>query len=240
MENPGGRVVFTHKAHSTPGGAYGDVACAVCHHELKISPASPEAGAQPAVMLCTDCHGTTDIAGFIASHQAKYEAKGGDASCISCHHARFAGYAEGWNHEEHKDYTGDDCQACHHEERYTAPSGKSMTIKPQKCANCHTAKPNPLASTTLKDAVHPKCNECHSDWFDDKLAGCAKCHDQRSLQKEFAQGKLDKKFSSCASCHGEMPGSMDAFHNSCMGCHDKVGKGPGKKAPCAQCHLPPR
>lgn len=33
-----------------------------------------------------------------------------------------------------------------------------------------------------------------------------------------------------------IPGRMDAFHGQCMGCHEKLGKGPFGKDKCAQCH----
>ena len=34
-----------------------------------------------------------------------------------------------------------------------------------------------------------------------------------------------------------VPGRMEANHKLCMDCHDGGKKGPGKKAPCTQCHL---
>ncbi|MBO4684168.1 MAG: cytochrome C, partial [Desulfovibrio sp.] len=46
----------------------------------------------------------------------------------------------------------------------------------------------------------------------------------------------------CAGCHDRepaklVPGRMEANHKLCMDCHDGGKKGPGKKAPCTQCHL---
>lgn len=239
MENPGGRIVFTHKAHSTPGGAYGDNNCAVCHHELNISSKRFGEYALSGIAKCTACHGAAENPNFIASHQTYYQSLGGDAACLPCHHVRMGGYAAGWNHGEHKDdYAGGDCETCHHPERYTSPSGKTTTIKKQKCSNCHSAKPNPLASTSLKDAAHAKCSQCHSDLFEEKTKGCATCHTQISLSDDLARGVLDKNFPACASCHEAIPGAIDAFHGQCMGCHDTSGKGPGKEAPCVQCHIP--
>ena len=241
MDNQGGRVVFTHQAHSTPGGAYGDISCADCHHELKIAPKKGNEPADPAaVMNCGACHGTADDPGFIASHQERYQAKGGDASCISCHHTRITGFSAKWNHEDHWDYAGDDCQTCHHADGKTSGSGRLLTdIKPQRCANCHTAKPNPMTATTRKDAGHAKCISCHEDLFEAKVKGCATCHGQADFASELANGTLDKKFTSCATCHAPIQGRMDAFHANCIGCHDKVKKGPGKAAAdCTKCHTP--
>lgn len=237
MENPGGRVVFTHKAHATPGGAYGDNSCASCHHELKIAPDTVKAAETPQVMLCTACHGTADDPGFIAAHQEFYKAQGDDA-CVSCHHGSMAGYSDKWSHDDHQTYAGDDCQACHHEYSYEYKPGRTMNIKPQKCSNCHTAKPNPMTPTILKDAAHAKCMSCHEDLFDKGFAGCTTCHSMKSSAQELKNGTFDKVYPSCSSCHKPIPGSMDAFHGNCMSCHDKAGKGPGKAAPCAQCHTP--
>ena len=236
MENSGGRVVFTHKAHASPGGAYGANACAACHHELVVAPgdSQPE---DTKVMLCTACHGSADDPGFIASHQEQYKAEG-DKRCITCHHARVTGYSDAWNHEDHKTYAGDDCQACHHETRYEYKAGRFMTIKPQKCSNCHTARPNPLASTILKDAAHAKCQDCHDDLFALGAKGCAACHGVKKAAQDLADGSLDTNYTACSSCHKPIAGPMDAYHGNCMSCHDKNGKGPGKGAPCAQCHTP--
>lgn len=233
MENPGGRVVFTHKDHATPGGAYGDIACAACHHDLKIAGQEGEA---PSVMLCTACHGTADDPDFIASHQDTYRAKGGDASCISCHHGSFAGLSDKWSHEAHFEYSGEDCESCHHPD-YARKSGQIMLVKPQKCSNCHTARPNPLSPTTLKDASHIKCRTCHEELFESGSEGCATCHTFVSSKDAAKDGK-SPDYTACSTCHGAMIGGMDAYHGNCMSCHDKAGKGPGKEAPCTQCHTP--
>jgi len=34
-----------------------------------------------------------------------------------------------------------------------------------------------------------------------------------------------------------LPTRMEAFHQSCMGCHEEVGAGPWEKDQCKQCHL---
>lgn len=238
MENPGGRVVFTHKAHSTPGGSYGDNACADCHHELKAAPWKGGEGETPPVMSCTACHGSADAPDFVAQHQKRYAENGGDRACVRCHHAAIAGWSGMWSHKDHWEYTGEDCTACHHTDGAT-PSGREMkNIKPQRCGNCHTEKPNPMTATVRKDAGHQTCATCHSGWIEGGAKGCATCHTVQSTTNQPAGGASGMGYPSCASCHKPVPGPLDAFHGSCMGCHDKRDNGPGKQAPCAQCHAP--
>ena len=263
MENSGGRIVFTHAAHSMPG-QYGDIACAVCHHDINITLPSGKAGkspagaagknatgvagaAQPAVMPCSSCHGAAETPGFVAAHQEKYRAQGGEASCVACHHTRFTGFSSAWDHETHKTYASDDCTTCHHPADFEYKPGKTMEHKPQKCSNCHTTRPNPLASTTLKNATHTRCEPCHAGFFEEKTKGCDNCHSRVSTASDLAK-KGDSAasgapavppsvtYAPCSSCHAPIPARMDAFHKNCMGCHDKAGKGPGSKAECKTCH----
>ena len=236
LENSAGRVIFSHSAHSTPGGSYGDSSCATCHHELLVAPTSIRDAEFPEVLACSSCHGSADRPDFKQKHQDFYRDKDGDASCVRCHHAAMSGYSEKWNHQEHWDYAGD-CVTCHHEEKFEYKPGKFMNIKPQKCSNCHTGKPNPMTGTTIKDAGHKRCEPCHTDLFDSGAKGCSTCHKTLSTAEELARGNTPE-YTSCAGCHAPISGGMDAFHNKCMGCHDSAGKGPGKEAPCAQCHTP--
>ena len=240
MENQGGRVVFTHKAHSTPGSGYGDIACWTCHHELDMAPDREAYAAAGKVMQCSACHGTADDPDFRTNHQAMYRSKGGDASCLSCHHMKIAGYSDKWNHEDHWNYTGDDCASCHHTEGKTASSGRMMTdIKPQRCANCHTDSPNPMTARTRKDASHETCRTCHEEFFDAGAKGCTTCHGKTDLAAEVAKGSTSRELFSCSSCHAPITAPMEAFHSGCIGCHENVKKGPGK-APddCTKCHTP--
>ena len=53
---------------------------------------------------------------------------------------------------------------------------------------------------------------------------------------------MNALYADCTVCHVKktpdklIPGRMDAFHGQCMGCHEKLGKGPFGKDKCAQCH----
>lgn len=239
MENLGGRVVFTHKAHSLPGGSYGDNACERCHHELAVSPAEAKAAGSPKTMPCTACHGTADQPDFKESHQNRYRAEDGGRSCLSCHHIKIAGYSDKWSHENHWTYAGDDCASCHHAEGRT-PGGRMIeNIKPQRCANCHTANPNPMTARVVRDASHETCKSCHEELFEAKAKGCATCHAQADLAAEAAKDAPDRKLFACSACHSPISGSMDAFHAGCIGCHAEAKKGPGKgPEDCAKCHRP--
>lgn len=242
MENSGGRVVFFHLNHSTPGGAYGDIACAACHHELNIEGAAASAtqnGATlPAVIPCKSCHGAVDNPSFIDAHQELYRAQGGEATCISCHHKRTDGLTTGWNHEEHVNYAGEDCATCHHPLEGDPKADDPAQAKRAKCSSCHSAKASPKNGVTLKTAAHTRCQPCHEELFDGGKEGCLTCHKIVSTSEELAKGKRLVRYDACSNCHAAMPGNMDAYHGNCMSCHDKVGKGPGAKAPCAQCHTP--
>lgn len=63
---------------------------------------------------------------------------------------------------------------------------------------------------------------------------CATCHHAQNLEKGI---------SPCGECHNAetaefgLPNRMEAFHQSCMGCHEKETAGPYGKDQCNQCHL---
>ena len=85
---------------------------------------------------------------------------------------------------------------------------------------------------------------CHEGLFANKEKGCATCHTLKPLRDTIPQKgavKLNPMFTNCAVCHDKpaqklVPGAMDAYHKQCMGCHEKLGKGPYGKKACTQCH----
>lgn len=245
MDNVGGRVVFTHGAHSTPGGAYGDSACSVCHHELATAPAAVRNAENPEVLGCKTCHGAAEDPDFIKKHQEFYSRNGGDEACARCHHTRFEGFSEQWSHKDHAENYVDECATCHHEAKFEYKPGKFLNVKPQKCSNCHTAQPNPMTAKTIKEAGHLRCESCHSDFFESGAKGCGVCHKSVSASEELAaakqkssDAKLDERFLvSCVTCHKAVVGSMDAYHGKCVACHEQAKRGPGGKD-CQQCHTP--
>lgn len=112
---------------------------------------------------------------------------------------------------------------------------ESITLKPSLWANLTKA---PVVFSHKKHAEDYKiaCDKCHHVFKDgknvwkegDHVDKCDKCHTEPTIQGEKKlspdQQKLNLKL---------------AFHNNCVGCHQKLKKEkPDTKAPvtCAQCH----
>ncbi len=222
LRNAGGRVVFTHAAHI----ALEDGKCMICHHEPA---AFGNEAARPGIGECGSCHLRSEDTAFAAAHRKQWSEAGGDVTCASCHHTTLVGLSEKWSHEDHFGYASDDCQACHH--------GEDIEPSPQACRDCHSPE-GAAAKIPLREAVHARCEPCHADKFEAKLTGCADCHELKRADKSLAEGAPAANFPACASCHFTMPARMDAFHQNCMGCHEKVGKGPAGADQCKQCHTP--
>ncbi len=232
LDNPGGAVVFDHKVHVEKY----DLSCEVCHHELAPTPASNIADVE--VLDCGACHGVNFDEKFIAEHQ---DLENGPFSntmqCATCHHIEFT--KTDWGHDMHSEDMMLDCTSCHHEDTDIEP-------EPQNCANCHFTgylpADDPMPS--LKNAVHTRCMDCHQDYYDEGLNGCASCHYDEPTQN-IIEKNPDFEFNAdqmtCMACHEDLPanelipGRMDAFHNSCTSCHVEVKKGPTVDD-CAQCH----
>ncbi|GAB1253658.1 Multihaem cytochrome [Desulfovibrio sp. G11] len=226
LQNTGGAVVFQHADHAY---AY-NVRCETCHHE------SPEKRLE--VQACKSCHGVNFNEAFRKKHVAQFN---DNAACATCHH--YEAGAKKWGHERHYEELGLDCRECHHKNTDIEP-------EPQNCADCHSSGvPNdkPAEKGTppnLADAVHARCVTCHEDMFAEKPQGCANCHSMKAVRDMLPKTglvKLNPLQTNCAVCHGVtaeklIPGAMDAFHKQCMGCHEKLGKGPFDKQQCGQCH----
>ncbi len=231
LENTGGAVVFDHKVHVEKYA----LECVACHHELSPNTAS---SADLEVLDCGSCHGILFDEKFVAEHQDMekgiYTSK---MQCATCHHIEFT--KTDWGHDMHSEDFGLDCTSCHHEDTDIEP-------EPQNCANCHftgyTPADDPMPS--LKNAVHIRCMTCHQDYYDEGLNGCASCHYDEPT-KDILEENPDFEFNAdqmtCKACHEDVPANelilprMDAFHNSCAGCHIEVKKGPTVDD-CAQCH----
>ncbi len=235
-------VVFTHAAHAD---TY-NVDCASCHHEYP--------GDRPDPQACRNCHGAAFDEEFKTGH---IQAFGQDASaCVTCHHLEPG--VDRWTremHDEHAASYASDCTDCHH--------GPEIEPEPQSCKNCHATldkgkMPAPDKDMpTYRDAAHARCANCHSDWIDAGIAGgCSSCHDFASTRPLAAAKNLPDTLTDCVACHYQQDmGPQDlmltaeqAFHGSCMGCHERLGKGPhqmpkdlirtkkDESRHCAQCH----
>jgi hypothetical protein len=225
LDNTGGPVVFQHADHA----AKQKIPCRRCHHE------QPENSKN--ALRCNACHGIAMDGSFRKTHADAFQ---GNDACVTCHHAEFA--RKDWGHKKHSDEFGVDCRSCHHENADIEP-------EPQNCASCHdSAAPSDGktprdAPPGLADAAHARCASCHEDLFAGGVKSCGTCHDSKNMRDMPLNGaiKLNPLYTNCATCHGLpaeklIPGRMDAYHTMCMGCHEKLGKGPHGKQQCAQCH----
>ncbi len=228
IDNAAGKTVFDHKVHETYG-----FACVDCHHDMSPN-ASDEEIAQNAV-ACRSCHGA-DIESekFVQNHLDYFK---DPMQCVTCHHVEYTTKVD-WGHQMHIDI-GMDCLTCHHD--------TDIEPEPMNCDTCHsrgyTPEGDPMPS--LKNAVHDRCITCHLDMFAPGLSSCNTCHTDAPSSQKLANNSsftINAEQAKCVSCHIEaspnelMPSTMDAFHGSCIGCHEMVGAGPYTPEQCAQCH----
>ncbi len=236
LKNNGGPVVFEHEKHASAAKE-----CIVCHHELRVSEKA---------MKCDSCHGITVDDAFRAEHAKSYPG----SACAVCHHYRteegrncalchedYKTAGKDWGHSIHVTKYKLVCTTCHHKE-----------YEPKNCAACHQDGKAPLAADVKKlgrlsfsDAVHKKCSACHISWFTKKKQeSCDMCHAGKHLGDNGARMHENANFVHCSSCHTGVesvqkliPGSMQALHMRCMGCHAEKGVGPYTKEDCSKCHL---
>ncbi|SHN56822.1 cytochrome c3 family protein [Desulfovibrio litoralis] len=128
------------------------------------------------------------------------------------------------------------CVTCHHDLKVSnLVNEKTKTPLVYACGACHGASTAPDFKTAHQEKYFntggiQTCISCHHE---NELPGTLE--EQPELQK-LPLKEIGQYFTSCTeSCHSNMLGRMDTFHNSCISCHDKVGKGP-KKDQCKQCH----
>ena len=213
MKNNGGKVLFAHSAHIQNTG----VQCAECHHEKRRDIGT----AMDSAMACESCHPKELNEDFLKGHQ---ELNPDKSSCVGCHHLKINDTI--FNHEEHEDYASD-CTDCHHD--------PSVEPEPQNCVNCHQeTEVDGVPGVRL--AVHERCADCHQDMFESELAGCTGCH----VFTKSAPGNGDSI--PCGQCHEAggrepIPPRMQAFHQGCMSCHEKMDTGPFGEGVCNQCHI---
>jgi hypothetical protein len=224
LPNSAGKIVFDHKKHFE---AY-KVECRACHHEREKP--------TPVTVACRSCHGAPAQPGFRARHTKTLTDQ---MSCVTCHHREFAGTE--WDHAAHLDFAKNNCAACHHDDDRSKP-------EPRNCTTCHKRAVDgkkPAMST----AVHARCAtaDCHADIFaeDSGMKNCSTCHsfvDMRATLRDKGWIVPSRTYADCVVCHqGQavddlVPGRMQAFHASCVKCHEALGKGPFGHEACTQCH----
>lgn len=252
LENVYGKVLFDHKVHADQYG----LDCIVCHHE--------SFDATENLLDCGVCHGSipsNEEIKLLSESMAKTASDASPetiiisnqtvkkpleiasyhdtdivtdfAACLTCHHLEFT--PKDWGHDAHVEEIGLDCESCHHEDKDIEP-------EPMNCNECHYED----STVTLRDAVHPKCAECHQEWFDEDIKSCVICHDPLNTKKVYQETgsfEMNPTYETCASCHGDVePNSlvsnrMQSFHLLCMGCHESLDVGPYKNDQCVQCHI---
>lgn len=233
LENVGGGVVFDHEVHVD---SYG-LDCVDCHHELEILSEADdtEIFSPNQVLECGVCHGVDFGEGdekvretFAANHVGDFP---DPYACVTCHHLEYE--TIDWGHDMHVEDFGLDCLSCHHD--------TDIEDLPQNCANCHDAE---TSYTSLKDAVHMRCVDCHFDKWEIGIEGCADCHIPVETLEIYADEGFympSAPYATCQTCHEAIPTSeliparMEAFHTLCMDCHEMMG-GPYTQEQCKQCH----
>jgi len=224
LPNSAGKVVFDHKKHHEEY----EVACQACHHDREKP--------TPIAAACRSCHGLVEQPDFRARHATAHTDQ---MFCVTCHHMEFAG--TDWNHDEHQHIATDNCATCHHDDERSKPG-------PQHCTSCHKQTQDGK-KPAINAAAHTRCSTagCHADLFaeDGGIKNCSTCHNfvgTRATLRDKGWITLDPAYTDCAICHTEqavddlIPGRMQAFHASCVKCHEKLGKGPSGQESCNQCH----
>ncbi len=208
LDNKGGDVVLAHTRHTEDYG----VSCETCHHESETPSPDPTP--------CGACHPADFDDAWLVAHQQDIP----QDACAKCHHAVMDGLD--WSHQDHIDLYSSDCTDCHH--------GPDIEPEPMACGDCHMEEGDD-AMPSLRDAGHQSCITCHSDQFDAGLEGCSYCHEITPVQEFQAPAPA------CSQCHYDaeeplIPARMEAFHQSCMGCHEELGAGPYGEDSCNRCH----
>lgn len=90
------------------------------------------------------------------------------------------------------------------------------------CAVCHH-------HTTGSLVNDPNCIRCHKTSNPTKDVACRSCHKKDPFSSEAMQ-EIEKNPN---RYHNDVPGLKGAYHQSCLGCHEKMKKGP---TGCKDCH----
>lgn len=243
-------------------GAHRDVACAVCHLELKFADSPTTcAGCHLDVhqgslgIVCQDCHSPErwlDLPALTRRHdQSGFPLTGAhrDAACTACHPGSGA-----WQ------FTGTplDCAACH------LPDWQATSRPPHEesglgrdCATCHGARrwtdtPGFRHGGFPLTGAHAaiSCALCHVDGqYQGTPFDCWSCHESNYLQTVDPDHQAGPYPQDCAVCHTTSAWQPASFnHNStdfpltgahvtiaCAACHVS-GQYVGTPTACLSCH----
>jgi predicted CXXCH cytochrome family protein len=211
----------------------GDLACFVCHPELKDSTGHPVAHAPFGERRCNACH--VDHAG---THPGLLKAAV-DTLCADCHPVEKTGQQHAASGLA---MTGLTCTGCHDPHRSALPrlvsSRVHQPVAAGMCDACHAAPAAGTAGMGPADSSWTGCQSCHED-IAAKLAKavphapaangeCYTCHSaHRSNRPKLLRGGVAEL---CQSCHEEMSAKQLAGAPSV---HQPV-----KKGECQACHDP--
>jgi hypothetical protein len=262
---------FDHgKTHFALKGAHSRAACADCHRDPSFKNTPMECVACHARddshkgsrgPKCGDCHNTEKWKQSSFDHErvGHFRLNGAHAkiSCDACHRsgdlkAKVPDKCAGCHaaDDRHGGRFGDDCSACHNEQKwkdasYDHEAKAHFPLKAKHAkVDCHACHSGPVSGTKL-----PKdCAGCHR--ADDVHHGsmgkeCASCHVESGWKEQVRFDHDMTRFPlvglhatvACEECHANR-----AFRNTardCLTCHkaDDVHKGNlGKE--CASCHNP--
>ena len=202
-----GKVVFDHRKHFEDY----KVECQACHHDREK--------ATPIAQACRSCHGAVTEPNFKTKHVTAFKDQ---MSCVTCHHVEFAGTT--WDREGHLALT----------------DGKDpMDGLPE----------SRTGDKAYAEAAHARCStpDCHGDLFpaEGDMKQCSACHNlvnTKTTLRDKGWITINPAYADCTVCHTNqaiedlIPPRMQAFHDSCMGCHEKLQKGPYGQETCNQCH----
>ena len=96
-------------------------------------------------------------------------------------------------------------------------AGHIMLVK--DCAECH----HHTTGTLVEDA---NCVRCHKNSSATTVVACKGCHTVQTFTAEALRGKNRNTY------HMDKLSLKGAYHQNCMGCHDKMGGPTG----CQECH----
>jgi nitrate/TMAO reductase-like tetraheme cytochrome c subunit len=107
------------------------------------------------------------------------------------------------------------------------------------CYDCHSGQVHGEGDGEPVSISHDKCNTCHSEWFEQSTADCAKCHIKSDVQatEKIAIPHEAHNFETCDYCHVEyVAGAVGEIgHNTCIACHEELFNVDNPS--CGSCHL---
>jgi hypothetical protein len=92
-------------------------------------------------------------------------------------------------------------------------------MRVKDCAECH----HHTTGTLVGD---PNCVRCHKNSGATKVVACRGCHSVQTFSAEALRGKSKNSY------HQDKLSLKGAYHQNCLGCHDKTGGPTG----CEDCH----